>query len=88
MQLKRLAQDMSHYLPLAGIFFAGILGFIMFSYDKFFQLSIVAATASGYFAWGIIHHHIHKDLSLVVMIEYLVISVLGVVIVFSLIFQA
>jgi hypothetical protein len=67
---------------------AGFLGYINFSYDKAFQIAIVVATAAGYVVWGIVHHYIHKDLHLSVIIEYILIAFLGVFIAASLVFRA
>ena len=85
--MKKIAKDVQHYLPLLGILIIGAFGFINFSYDKMFQLAIAVSVACAYFAWGIIHHYIHRDLYISVLVEYLVIAALGVVIVFSLLFR-
>ena len=86
--MKYLVRHLPHYLSLIGIFLAGIIGISFFSYDKVFQMAIIIAMAASYVSWGIIHHWIHKDLYLSVVIEYLIISILGVILVFSLIFRA
>jgi len=83
--MKKIGKDIQHYLPLVGIFLAGILGFIVFSYDRAFQMAVTVAVATAYVSWGLVHHFLHKDLHLSVFIEYLLIATLGVVIVFSLI---
>ena len=62
------------------------LGYYVFSYDKAFQLSVATALAISYFAWGVIHHMIHKDLHISVVIEYAMISILGLTVVISVIF--
>ena len=77
-----------HYLSLIGLFVIGILGIYLFSYDRSFQMSVVIATAAAYVAWGVVHHYLHRDLYLSVVIEYLVVATLGVILVFSLIFRA
>lgn len=76
-----------HYISLIGIFLAGFIGFYFFSYDSFFQIGIVAAVSSAYVSWGIIHHTIHKDISVPVVIEYITVAVLGSVAVLSLILR-
>ena len=86
--MRKIAKHLPHYLPLMGILFAGAVGFFLFSYDITFQIGTVVAVSVSYVVWGIIHHAIHRDLYLVVVIEYLVIASLGLVIVFSLIFRA
>ncbi|MBU0569641.1 hypothetical protein KKB40_02565 [Patescibacteria group bacterium] len=86
--MKKISRHIQHYLPLLGIFVVGILGFTIFSYDKIFQAALVLAVATAYVAWGIIHHHIHEDLQTSVVVEYLVIAILGLIIIFSLLFKA
>ena len=78
----------SHYLSLAGIFAAAIVGIYVFSYDPNLQMAVVLATAAGYVAWGVIHHWLHRDLYPSVIVEYLIVAILGVVLIFSLIFRA
>lgn len=86
--MKSIARHIQHYLPLLGIFFAGVLGFVVFDYDKNFQGVITLATASSYVTWGLVHHYLHGDLHFSVVLEYVAIAALGVVMVFSVIFRA
>lgn len=86
--IRRTTRHIQHYLPLVGIIVAGVFGFVVFSYDRRFQAAITIATAAGYFVWGMVHHHLHRDLHFPVVLEYLAIAALGVVIVFSLLFRA
>ncbi|MFC1710322.1 hypothetical protein ACFL0F_01505 [Patescibacteria group bacterium] len=85
--MKKHAKQIPHYLGLMGIFAVGLIGFLLFSYDRTFQIAIVIALAVSYVIWGIVHHHIHKDLHLSVIVEYIVVAALGLVIVFSLVFS-
>ena len=64
-----------------------ILGVFIFYWDKNFQLALVTSACVSYFAWGAIHHFLHKDLSLSVLIEYAVIAGLGFVVCVSVIFR-
>lgn len=85
--MRTLTRHLLHYLPLIGILVLAAFGFVAFSYDKNFQAALVVATAVGYVTWGIVHHYLHRDLHLSVVLEYIAISFLGVVIIFSLIFK-
>ncbi len=85
--MKNFGKHLSHYLPLLGIFSLGVAGFVFFDYDRFFQMALAVAVAASYVVWGLIHHYLHRDLHLSVVIEYLIIACLGVVIVFSLIYR-
>lgn len=85
--MRTLTRHLLHYLPLIGILVLAAFGFVAFSYDKNFQAALAVATAVGYVTWGIVHHYLHRDLHLSVVLEYIAISFLGVVIIFSLIFK-
>lgn len=85
--MKNFAEHLPHYLVLLGMLFAGILAFLLFSYDRVFQMIVAIATAVSYVFWGLVHHAIHEDLYFSVVIEYLAVASLGLVIVFSLILR-
>ncbi|MBN1169241.1 hypothetical protein JXA63_05115 [Candidatus Woesebacteria bacterium] len=85
---KQSLKHIQHYLPLLGIFGAGLIGFYIFSYDRLFQFFIAIAVSLSYVTWGLVHHHIHQDFHLSILVEYLVIAILGLVVVFSVLFQA
>ena len=86
--IKMTSKHIQHYLPLLGILAFGLFGFLIFSYDKAFQLIILIALAVAYVFWGLIHHYLHDDLYLLVIIEYIAVATLGLVIAFSLILRA
>lgn len=85
--IKTFFRHLPHYLTLFGILFAGLLGIFIFSYDRVFQVAISIAVAVSYVAWGVVHHIIHKDFHLAIVVEYLLVASLGLVVVFSLIFR-
>lgn len=68
----------THYLPLVAVMIAASVGFYLFSYDRPLRISLVVAAGVSYFVWGIIHHYIHKDLSMEIIFEYLFILLFGV----------
>ena len=80
-----MTKHLSHYMALFGILLAGFAGLILFSYDKNFQIAVSFALAVAYVTWGVVHHHLHRDLHIETFIEYLVVAILGFVIIFSLI---
>ena len=86
--MKKVSIHIQHYLPLLGVLIAGSLGYWLFSYDKAFQLVIAVATAAGYISWGVVHHHLHKDLTVGVILEYIAIALIGVFVILSLVFRA
>lgn len=85
--MKSFAKDLPHYMLLGGILLSGFVGLILFSYDKNFQVAIVLALGISYFSWGLIHHHIHKDLYFEVAVEYAAVAFLGMVMLASLILR-
>ncbi len=86
--MKDFSKHFSHYISLIGICTATILGYVMFSYDKNFQLALIGAASLSYFVWGIIHHIIHKNLNWQIIIEYAVFACLGFVIGISVTFRS
>jgi hypothetical protein len=87
-RLKIIARHFQHYTPLLAIVIGGLLGFMLFSYDKMFQMVLMGAVSVSYVAWGIVHHYIHDDVHFLVILEYVAVAILGMVIVSSLIFRA
>lgn len=86
--MKKIAKHAQQYLPLFGVFLAGLVGFNIFSYDLGMKMAIVIAMAAGYVSWGVVHHHAKGDLQLSIVAEYLVIAILGVTVVFSLLLRS
>lgn len=82
-----MSKHFTHYVSLISIFVVGFLGFYFFSYDRIFQIAIVIALASSYVSWGIMHHTIHKDICLAIVIEYITVAILGTVMALSLIYR-
>jgi hypothetical protein len=86
--MRSIAKHLPHYMALFGILIAGFAGLILFSYDPNFQVAVAIATAVSYVSWGVIHHMLHKDLHLETFIEYVVIALVGLVIIFSMIVRS
>jgi hypothetical protein len=86
--MRRFSHDLPHYVSLFGVLIAGVAGFVLFSYDRAFQMAISFGVAGAYVAWGVVHHAIHRDLDVMVFAEYLAFATLGLIIVFSLLLRA
>ncbi len=84
--MRDLTTHIQHFLPLLGVFIACIIGFIVFSYDNTFRMTIIGATAVAYVVWGVVHHHIHNNLYLSVVLEYIAVAALGVIISLSILY--
>lgn len=76
-------KHLMHYLPLYVFFSIAFLTFWYFSYNRLIQFYLVLVASIYYFCWGLIHHWIHKDLTLEVAIEYFAYAVFGVSVIFS-----
>lgn len=85
---KKHLKSVPHYLPLLGIFGASVLAFLVFSYDKQFQVGIAVSVAVAHMSWGIVHHYMHGDLSPEIVLEYLAVSALGLAVILTVIFYA
>lgn len=86
--MKTFGRHTYHYLPLMGIFVLGTLAFVFFPHDRKLQLSTVVAVCTAYITWGVVHHAIHRDLYLVVVLEYIMTAIIGFLVLASLIYQA
>ena len=86
--MRNISKHLSHYLPLFGILAFGFVAFWLFSYDRVFQIAVAISTALAYVLWGAVHHYIHRDLNVSVIVEYLVIASLGLVVIFSLVLRS
>ena len=70
------------YLMLfAGLIF-GFFLFCYYSYDRKIGLYIGIIMSLYYFLWGLIYHQVKKDLTIKILAEYLLISLLAVIILF------
>lgn len=85
--MESLKKHLPHYISLFAIFGAGLIGFYIFLYDRSFQMAVAIALGLAYVSWGIIHHTIHGDICLQIILEYIAVSILGIIAVFSLIYR-
>jgi len=82
--LDEFKEQRADYLILVFGFGGGLAAFFYFSGQDSVKVVIVLALALFYLLWGIIHHASKKDLHLKVILEYLLISLLGLVVFFCL----
>lgn len=75
-----IQKHIGYYICLV---FIGALGLFLISqtaYDKKLQMVIVVFTALFYSGWGILHHCLHHDLHIKIVVEYVLIGCLGMII--------
>lgn len=70
---------LSHYIFLAVVLGFGAVFFIINSGNPFIQSRIVIAESLFYFLWGIWHHRLEGDLHPKVVVEYLLVSLLALI---------
>lgn len=85
--MRSFVKHLPHYISLIGILVFATLAFYLFSSDEIFLIGVAVAASLAYFSWGIIHHLLHGDLYFSVLLEYLAVSILGCILILSLIFR-
>ncbi len=86
-RLERAIKHLPHIASLYAVFLMAAVVFVLFSFNRAVQVSALAAAASAYVTWGVVHHLIHDDLTIAVIVEYLAFALLGFVIGVSLLLR-
>ncbi len=76
-----------HYLILVAIFGLAVLGIIGFSSSQLATQIVVIGLVIAYILWGIGHHLIKKDLTVFIVLEYVLVGLLAGVVLAAVIFQ-
>lgn len=71
-----------HYSGLMVLMFLGIGVSVVTFYNRQLQMIALLCTVVAYVLWGILHHHLHHDLSSKIVIEYVLMGAFGLVVVF------
>lgn len=82
MHFKSRHTDLEYYISLIFILCLGLFFIILAAPNKNLQLILVLLTTLFYILFGMIHHLINHDLSIRIMIQYIIIGALGVTVVF------
>lgn len=77
----RIQKHIGYYASLAAILFLGVFAIINISYDKTLQTLIVITVAVFYIMLGVIHHLLHHNLTLKIMVEYILMGAVGAVLI-------
>lgn len=72
--IKNRYFDIVSYILLTGVFLLGFLAYSQFKYDPTTQFLVVLTAICAYLGWGLVYHHLKKDLLLRVYLEYLLIA--------------
>jgi len=80
--------NLLHYSTLVVMMNVVVGAYLLFGFNRAYQMIIVLTAGIAYVFWGIIHHHINDDLHLKVVAEYTLVALLAELIIFSLILRA
>jgi len=70
-------KDYKHYIALISILSFGAGLYLIFNYNRLVQIILVIGLGTAYVAWGVIHHHLKKDLYWHIVFEYLAVALLA-----------
>jgi hypothetical protein len=82
---KKIRKHIFYYLSLLIIFSVGFFATVIVSPNLNYQKITISLTIISYVIWGIIHHYKNHELTTRIMIEYVLIGLLGLSIVFFLV---
>lgn len=77
----RIKKHLLYYFFLIFILAAGVMLGFRTTYNRTFQIEILVMTSLAYIVWGIFHHVLHHDITLKIVIEYVLIGILGITVV-------
>ena len=66
--------DILSYLLLTGVLVAGFAAYQKYKWDPVTQFWAVMAGVCAYLGWGLVYHHLRRDMALRVYLEYLLIA--------------
>jgi hypothetical protein len=75
-------RDLEYYISLILILGFGLLFVFLAAPNKVLQLFLILITTLFYIVFGIIHHMINHDISIAIMLEYVIIGALGLSLIF------
>lgn len=70
-----------YYLTFIFMELAGLLTVFYFAYDKTMRMIAIILMALFYLFWGILHHYTYHNITVKIVIEYILIALLGIVVV-------
>ncbi len=82
---KKFVKDLGYYLSLIAILGVGLASLFLTGPNLRLQILIIGITAFFYVLWGALHHFINHELTLKIMLEYVLIAALGLAVLFFMI---
>ena len=86
MMTEHTRKHLWYYVSFLAAELTGLGLVLYFAYDKNLQFLAVCFMTSFYIGWAILHHYHHHNVTIKIVIEYILMGLLGVVVSF-LIFQ-
>ena len=81
---KHLRKHLTYYLVVLVTQGLGLLAIALNNGQRTLQVLFLVLMASFYILWGVIHHYIHHDLHPKVVLEYVLMGVLAITVVYFL----
>ena len=79
---KKFKKHLGYYISLILILSFGLIAILLANPDIKMQSVIIFMTVFFYILWGMVHHLINHELTLRIVIEYVLIGALGMSILF------
>lgn len=79
---KKLRKHLGHYISLLIILSLGLFLTLLAAPNIKLQGMIVILTIFFYVSWGILHHYINHELTAKIVVEYVLIGLLGLALLF------
>lgn len=77
--MTNIRRHLWYYSVTVLIFTLGLILIALNGSDNRLQALLITMTATCYFLWSLLHHYIHHELHLWVVIEYILFASLGIV---------
>lgn len=77
-------KEFNHYVFLISLLGASISTFAYYRFNRYTQASVILITAVLYLAWGILHHKLYHYLTREIVVEYILVSAIGSLVLLSL----
>jgi hypothetical protein len=79
---KKFKQHLGYYISLMAILLLGLALVLLTSPNLKTQSFVILLTVFFYVLWGVLHHLINHELTVKIMIEYVLIGGLGLAVLF------
>lgn len=82
---NRIKKHIAYHGVLIAVLLLGLFLLVATAYDPRLQVSVVVMTTVFYVIWALLHHYRQHDLTPQIVVEYVLVGILGITVVFLLI---